>query len=139
MFVEVVFPLPFRKAFTYSVPKELEEFAKVGIRAVAPFGKRTLSGFIVNIPPTISLKIDEIKPITDILDDKPIFTNKTLKFYEWLSEYYLCSLGEALKLLVPQGTDVETKSSIFSTRPTQEAQVMHCNDRAIGPEAAGTE
>ncbi len=39
--------------------------------------------------------------------------SKTLKFYEWLSEYYLCSLGEALKLLVPQGTDVETKRKII--------------------------
>ena len=116
MFVEVVFPLPFRKAFTYSVPKELQEFSKVGVRAVAPFGKRTLTGFIINIPSTISLKKDEVKPITDILDDKPIFTNKTLKFYEWISEYYLCSLGEALKLLVPQGTDVETKRKIIVDR-----------------------
>ncbi|RPI65538.1 MAG: primosomal protein N', partial [Ignavibacteriales bacterium] len=113
MFVEVVFPLPFRKAFTYSVPKELQEFVNIGVRAVAPFGKRTLSGFIINIPNSISLRKDEIKPISDILDDKPIFTNKTLKFYEWLSEYYLCSLGEALKLLVPQGTDVETKRKII--------------------------
>ena len=113
MFVEIVFPLPFRKAFTYSVPKELQEFVKVGVRAVAPFGKRTLSGFIINLADTTSLKKDEIKPISDILDDKPIFTNKTLKFYEWLSEYYLCSLGEALKLLVPQGTDIETKRKII--------------------------
>ncbi len=112
MFVEIVFPLPFRKAFTYSVPKDLESFTKIGVRAVAPFGKRTLTGFIVNLPEKIELKKDEVKPITDILDDKPIFTNKTIKFYEWLSEYYLCSLGEALKLLVPQGTDVETKRKI---------------------------
>ena len=112
MFVEIVFPLPFRKAFTYSVPKDLEDFAKIGVRAVAPFGKRTLTGFIINLPEKIELKKDEVKPITDILDDKPIFTDKTIKFYEWLSEYYLCSLGEALKLLVPQGTDVETKRKI---------------------------
>ncbi len=112
MFAEVVFPLPFRKAFTYSVPKDLQEFAKIGVRAVAPFGKRTLTGFIINLTDTTSLKKDEVKPITDILDDKPIFTNKTLKFYEWISEYYLCSLGEALRLLVPQGTDVETKRKI---------------------------
>ena len=112
MFVEIVFPLPFRKAFTYSIPKDLHEFAKVGIRAVAPFGKRTLTGFIINLTETTSLKKEEIKPITDVLDDKPIFTDKTLKFYEWLSDYYLCSLGEALKLLVPQGTEVETKRKI---------------------------
>lgn len=113
MFVEVVFPLPFRKAFTYSVPKDLQEFAEVGTRAVAPFGKRTLTGFIINLPKKVLLNKEEIKPITDILDDKPIFTNKTLKFYEWISEYYLCSLGEALKLLVPQGTDVETKRKLL--------------------------
>lgn len=113
MFVEIVFPLPFRKAFTYSVPKELQEFAKIGVRAVAPFGKRTLSGFIINLVDSTPLKKDEIKPITDILDDKPIFTNKTINFYEWISEYYLCSLGEALKLLVPQGTDVETRRKII--------------------------
>jgi len=112
MFVEVVFPLPFRKAFTYSVPKELEELVKVGVRAVAPFGKRTLTGFIVNIPTSTTLKKSEVKPISDILDDKPIFTNKSIKFYEWLADYYLCSLGEALKLLVPQGTEVETKRKI---------------------------
>ncbi|HQF42647.1 MAG TPA: primosomal protein N', partial [Ignavibacteriaceae bacterium] len=112
MFVEVVFSLPFRKAFSYSVPKDLEEYVKVGVRAVAPFGKRTLTGFITNIPASVSLKKEEVKPITDILDDKPTFTKKTIKFYEWLSEYYLCSLGEALKLLVPQGTDVETKRKI---------------------------
>jgi primosomal protein N' (replication factor Y) (superfamily II helicase) len=113
MFVEIVFPLPFRKAFTYSVPKDLHEFTKVGVRAVAPFGKRTLTGFIINLTETTSLNKEEVKPISDILDNKPIFTNKTLKFYEWLSEYYLCSLGEALKLLVPQGTEVETKRKII--------------------------
>ncbi len=112
MFAEIVFPLPFRKAFTYSVPKDLQPYTKFGVRAVAPFGKRTLTGFILNLSETTSLDKSEIKPITDILDDKPVFTKDTLKFYEWLSDYYLCSLGEALKLVVPQGTDVETKRKI---------------------------
>lgn len=112
MFAEIVFPLPFRKAFTYSVPKDLQTFAKFGVRAVAPFGKRTLTGFIINLSETTLLNKSEIRSISDILDDKPVFTKETLKFYEWLSDYYLCSLGEALKLIVPQGTDVETKRKI---------------------------
>jgi len=116
MFVEVVFPLPFRKAFTYSVPIDLQQFVKVGVRAVAPFGKRTLSGFIINITEKVTLAKEEIKEIKDVLDDKPLFTNQTLKFYEWLADYYLCSLGEALKLLVPQGTDIESKRKIAVDR-----------------------
>ena len=112
MFAEIVFALPFRKTFTYYVPGELTQYAKVGVRAVAPFGKRTLTGFIVNITESTSLKKDELKHILDILDDKPVFNSKSIKFYQWLADYYLCSLGEALKLLVPQGTDVETKRKI---------------------------
>nr|MCU0332772.1 primosomal protein N' [Ignavibacteriaceae bacterium] len=113
MYAEIVFSLAFRKAFTYLVPKELESQAKVGVRAVAPFGKRTLTGFIVNKPKTISLK-DEPKPIIDILDEKPIVDKDGFKFYEWLADYYLCSFGEALKLAVPYGSEVESKRKIIA-------------------------
>lgn len=111
MFVELVFPLPFRNTFTYSVPKELQPFTKTGVRAVAPFGKRTLTGFVIKTSSKTDVK-EEIKPINDIIDSTPIFSNKSLKFYEWLSEYYLSSLGEALKLAVPYGTDIESKRKI---------------------------
>ncbi len=112
MYVELVFPLPFRKAFTYLVPKELEKQAKIGVRAVAPFGKRTLTGFIINRLKTHSVK-DKIKPIIDILDEQPIIDNSGLKFYHWLADYYLCSFGEALKLAVPYGSEVESKRKII--------------------------
>jgi primosomal protein N' (replication factor Y) (superfamily II helicase) len=113
MYVEIVFPLFFRKAFTYTVPKELQGQTKVGVRAVAPFGKRTLTGFIINKPKTVSLK-EELKAIIDILDEKPIVDKDGFKFYQWLADYYLCSFGEALKLAVPYGSDVESKRKIIS-------------------------
>ena len=113
MYVEIVFPLPFRKAFTYLVPKELEKQTKVGVRAVAPFGKRTLTGFIINKLKTASLK-ETIKPIIDILDEQPIVDKDGFKFYGWLADYYLCSFGEALKLAVPYGSEVESKRKIVS-------------------------
>ncbi len=112
MYVELVFPLPFRNTFTYSVPGEFEPFAKPGSRAVAPFGKRTLTGVIVKVSETTSVK-EKIKPVSDIVDEKPVFTKKSLNFYQWLSEYYLSSLGEALKLGIPSGVDVESKRKII--------------------------
>jgi primosomal protein N' (replication factor Y) len=112
MLVEVVFPLPFRNAFTYEVPKEMEQFMQVGVRVVVPFGKRTLTGFVINTASTTSVK-EKIKPIQDILDDTPIFNKSSLKFYEWISDYYLSSLGEALKLAVPYGLEVESKKKII--------------------------
>ena len=117
MYVEIVFPLPFRKTFTYLIPKELEKQAKIGVRAVAPFGKRTLTGFIINKIKTTSLK-EEIKPLIDILDELPIIDKEGFRFYEWLADYYLCSFGEALKLAVPYGSEVESKRKVI---PDQKA------------------
>ena len=71
MFVEVVFPLPFRNSFTYSIPLEFESLAQVGVRAVVPFGKRTLTGFIITKSETTSVK-EKIKPVNDIIDEKQI-------------------------------------------------------------------
>jgi len=112
MFAEIVFPLPFRKPFTYIIPAEFKQFAKPGVRAVAPFGKRILTGFIINIIEKTDVS-EKLKPISDILDDKPIFTSTDLKFYQWISGYYLCSLGEALKLGIPYGTEIESKRKII--------------------------
>ncbi len=112
MFAEIVFPLPFRKPFTYIIPKEFKEFAKPGVRAVAPFGKRILTGYIINILESTEVN-EKLKPISDILDDKPIFSALDFKFYQWISDYYLCSLGEALRLGVPYGTEIESKRKII--------------------------
>ena len=113
MFAQVVFPLPFRNSFTYSIPIEHLEFVKTGVRVVVPFGKRTLTGFVVRVSETTDIE-EKIKPIRDVLDDTPIFDDSSLKFYEWLSSYYISSLGEALRNSVPYGLEVESKRKIVS-------------------------
>ena len=115
MFAQVVFALPFRKSFTYEVPSELTKYVKVGVRVVAPFGKRTLTGFVIDISKTSNVE-EEIKPIKEVIDEIPVLNKTNIKFYEWLAEYYLCSLGEALKLSVPYGTDIESKRMIYSDK-----------------------
>ncbi|MBA4309129.1 MAG: primosomal protein N' [Chlorobiaceae bacterium] len=113
MFIEVVFPLHFRKAFTYSVPKELENYLKPGIRVVAPFGPRVMTGVVVSLLEQKPAIKEEIKAIQDVLDFKTVVSEKDFHFYQWLSDYYLCGLGESLKLAFPQGTDIESKKRII--------------------------
>ncbi|MCB9219137.1 MAG: primosomal protein N' [Ignavibacteriales bacterium] len=115
MFAEVVFPLPFRNSFTYSIPSEFQDQVMIGIRVVVPFGKRVLTGFVINVKETTEVK-EKIKPIRDVLDTQPIFSKESLKFYEWVSDYYLSSLGEALKNSVPYGLDVESKKTVVSDK-----------------------
>jgi len=113
MFAQVVFPLPFRNSFTYSISIEHLEFVKIGVRVVVPFGKRTLTGFVVGVSETTDVE-GKIKSIRDVLDDTSIFDERSLKFYEWLSSYYISSLGEALRNSVPYGLEVESKRKIIS-------------------------
>lgn len=113
MYAEVVFPLPFRNAFTYSVPEEFEDKAVIGSRALVPFGKRTLTGFITGIKDTAGEQ-EKIKDIYDILDETPVFTPESLRFYKWLSDYYLSSLGEALRNSAPYGVEIESKKMIYA-------------------------
>ncbi|KAF0156395.1 MAG: primosomal protein N' [Ignavibacteria bacterium] len=111
MYCQVVFPLPFRNSFTYSIPDEFRQSLKVGVRVVAPFGKRVLTGFVIGLTEITDVK-EKIKPIRDVLDELPIFDETSIKFYEWISEYYISSLGESLRNSVPYGSDVESKRKI---------------------------
>jgi len=113
MFAKVIFPLPFRNSFTYSIPEEFEEITQTGVRVVVPFGKRIMTGFVLEISKETDIE-GKIRNIQDVLDDKPIFDDKSIKFYQWLSDYYLSSLGEALRNSVPYGTDIETKRRIVA-------------------------
>jgi len=116
MFAKVVFPLPFRNSFTYSIPDEFEELIVIGVRVVVPFGKRTLTGFVVDLINEADEADSkyEVKPIRDVLDLVPTFGKNELKFYEWVSEYYISSLGEALRNSVPYGLDIESKKRIVA-------------------------
>lgn len=113
MYIQVVFPISTRKAFTYSVPLELEGSLSVGKRVVVPFGKRVLTGFVVSVSDDTDVK-EKIKSVTDVLDETPIFNAESLKFYEWIADYYISSLGEALKNSVPYGLEVESKKRVIA-------------------------
>ena len=113
MFAKIVFPLPFRNSFTYRIPDELLDQVQVGVRVVVSFGRRILTGFVIEVVENCEIE-GKIKTVQDVLDEDPIFTQKSLKFYNWIADYYISSLGEALKNSVPYGTDVETKRKIVA-------------------------
>lgn len=123
MYVELIFPLPFQKSFSYRVPEKLEEQIVFGKRAVASFGKRILTGFIVEITDKPSIDDPEkIKEIIDVIDDVPIFNKNDLSFYNWIADYYISSPGEALKLSDPYGTEIRSQKVILSDQEFVKAE-----------------
>lgn len=113
-FVNIALPLPTQRLFTYAVPDEMAGEMLVGSRALVPFGKRTLTGVIVekNVSP-----VEKTKPVLEILDSAPIFSSEMLALTKWIAEYYLASWGESLKAALPQGMSPE---SVVKIRPARD-------------------
>ncbi len=108
-FVEVVFNLPLDHRYTYHVPQEMTR-PLPGMRALVPFGKRTITGIIVSV--SDKAHFSSPKDIIDILDDQPLLSKKMLDFTQWISEYYISAHGQALYLALPKGIDTEDKERL---------------------------
>ncbi len=105
-FCDVAFPVPVHRQFTYEIPPTLADAVQKGTRVVAPFRKRFLTGVVVGL--SAESQLPEVKPIQDVLDAEPIFSEEMLRLTRWISDYYLSSWGEALKSAGPTGTSVES-------------------------------
>ncbi len=99
-FVEVLLPLPVSSTFTYRLPYELNDVVKVGMRVIVPFGKmKLLSGLVLSITTTVPSY--NVKYVVDVPDDKPIVNNFQMDLWRWISDYYICHLGEVMQAALP--------------------------------------
>ena len=96
---EVVFNLPLERSFHYLIPSALREAVQPGMRVVAPFGPRERIGFIIQV--LTESPIRELKTIRRLIDPLPLIADERWELARWLSNYYCCSLGEALSAMVP--------------------------------------
>ena len=111
-FAQVILPLPLYSSFTYSVPEELEEEIEVGSRVLVQFGSKNYYSGIVESVHTVSPIGYAVKPILSVLDNYPLVRYPQLKFWYWISEYYLCSIGEVYKAAVPSGLKIESETIV---------------------------
>lgn len=117
LYADIVLPVPLEKTFTYIVPTELRDAAKVGCRALVPFGRTHGIGIIVKL--SSETAIPNLKPIRDILDAEPTFSEEMLKLTKWIAEYYFASWGEALKAAAPRGFATESKRIVRLVHPSE--------------------
>lgn len=112
-FANVILPLPISGSFTYSVPSVFEDEIEVGSRVLVQFGKKNYYTGIVELVHNNQPSDYEVKEIMMVLDAKPIVRHPQLKLWNWLAEYYLCSVGEVYKAAVPSGLKVESETYIL--------------------------
>ena len=81
-----------------------------GMRVLVPFGgKKIYTGIVFELHDNAPENF-VAKEIISILDDKPILPQEQIDFWNWLSEYYLCNLGEIYRFSFPSSLKLESET-----------------------------
>ena len=102
--IRVAVALPVSETFHYTVPSNLRAKARVGCRVLAPFGKRKVTGYIVE--EMSCCREQELKSISEVLDPEPLFHETMVPLFQWMSEYYVHPLGRLIQAALPGGLNM---------------------------------
>jgi primosomal protein N' (replication factor Y) len=123
MFAEVAIPIHVRQTFTYRLPGDMANRARAGCRAIVPFGKKLLTGFIVAVHDHLDEQVikSEIKDVEELIDEAPVITLDILELTRWMADYYYAPWGECLRAALPAGAAVAVERMITVTEAGREA------------------
>lgn len=110
LFIDVVLPLSLAVNYTYRVPFELNHAVAIGKRVVVQFGKQKIYTALIKNIRTDPPKIYEAKYIIDIIDERPIVTEKQFQFWDWMTSYYLCNEGDVMAVALPTGLKLASET-----------------------------
>ncbi len=115
-FVEVILPLAIAKNYTYRVPFEMNNAVQIGKRVVVQFGKSKMYTAVIDKITEQPPEKYEAKYILEVLDDRPVVTEKQLSFWKWMAEYYMCNDGEVMNAALPSALKLASETKITLNR-----------------------
>ncbi|MDX9916296.1 MAG: DEAD/DEAH box helicase, partial [Sphaerochaeta sp.] len=101
-YAQLLFDLPLPGPYTYAIGEKLKETVAVGKRVSVPFGQRTMTGFVIALTDEVSGDFT-IREIGRVIDKEAVFGDQTIALARWMADFYLCSHGQALSLMIPTG------------------------------------
>lgn len=111
-FIDVILPIPLENFFTYHITQAESKFLSPGMRVSVPFGKNKIyTALVLQVhenPPLVY----EAKDIHQILDEFSIVTPTQLQLWQWISKYYMCSVGEVMRAALPSAFLLESETVI---------------------------
>jgi primosomal protein N' (replication factor Y) (superfamily II helicase) len=111
-FADVILPLPLPRLYTYRVPRSLNSSILPGARVIVQFGKKKILTAVVAAIHQNPPQVYEAKYILELLDEEPMVNSHQLKLFQWMAEYYMCTLGEVLNASLPAGLKLSSQSKI---------------------------
>ncbi len=112
--VSVNSPAAQRRTFSYSIPDGLN--LAVGQAVWVPFGSRVLQGIVLELTP--APQVAQTRDIIGPIAAQPLLSPARVELAQWLSDYYLSPLYEAVSLMLPPGFSRRTLT-IFTATATK--------------------
>ena len=108
----IILPFPLNDTYTYYVPQIMEEHICVGQRVIVSFGaKRFFTGIVYSLGEASN--VADLKPIAEIIDNKPIVSQNQLLYWRRLADYYICSLGDIMRLALPSALHLQSDTTVI--------------------------
>ena len=128
-FAEVILPIPIDGTFTYRIPVFIQSKITVGSRVIVPLGKKKIhTGVVASLQDSLNSPY-EPKEILELLDsESPSFTTDQIKLFDWISKYYMCTLGEVVHAALPSGLKL-TSESYITIDPETDSFDLELTDR----------
>jgi primosomal protein N' (replication factor Y) len=120
--VEVAVGLPVFKTFHYRIPEKMIGSLQIGMRVLVPFKGRKVTGFSIDLLDQPPKGVEEkLREVEDLLDEAPLIDPQMLRFYRWISDYYLYPLGEVIKAGLPPGLHLRSELILSLTQEGMES------------------
>lgn len=108
----IILPFPLNDTYIYYVPQAMEEHICVGQRVIVSFGaKRFFTGIVYSLGEASN--VADLKPIAEIIDNKPIVSQNQLLYWRRLADYYICSLGDIMRLALPSALRLQSDTTVI--------------------------
>lgn len=130
LFVDVIVPLALPNLYTYRIPYEWNDEVQVGKRVVIQFGKNKLYTAVIRRVHETAPADYQAKYVVSLLDEKPIVNETQLKFWEWLSSYYVCNMGDVLNAALPSALKLSSET-VISIHPEFKGEISGLSEDEI--------
>ena len=129
-FADILLPLALEDTLTYGIPSDLQ--LAVGQRVVVQLGKRKrYTGLVERLHDEAPAEGVELKYVEEVVDDAPLLRPEQLRFWEWLSQYYICTKGEVLKAALPSGLKLESEMRLMRGEVSADFEEMTPQQMAV--------
>ena len=116
--VSVNSPVYHNRTFSYSIPDGMDICP--GQAVWVPFGNKTLQGIVTSIEKFPA--VEETRDISTVIEPHLILSTQQLELAQWISDYYLCPLFDALSTMLPPGFERRTIAYIYPAKDFEKSQ-----------------